>query len=390
MLAGTATVASSALAGCAALGSDDPVETYRSSPDWRFARHDTYNSGHAPVELGSPDERWRLSLDGAVRTVTLVGPDGFVGTSASAEDGRSWVGNVGLGDGTRSWTRPADGRPLGTAYTHDTLYVATRSDAASGVATAYVPEDGELRWHEDLRAASGAPVVGGGLAYFPTDTGLRAWSSGEGTERWRLASSAATFAPALTTDGLFVAAADGPLGAFDADVVDELLSDADAPTRRWRSDVAAVTPPVTTDERVLVGTAADELRGFSHEGDPVWTESLPGRPAPPVDADGTAVVATTASDGVAIRALDVGSGDRRWERSLDGSLAAPPVATDDAVVLPVTGGENGERHSIRALAVTDGSSLWERPLPSPASAIAVSDDALVVGTERHLLAFGSE
>ena len=384
LLAGTAALTAGALAGCVAIGSDDPVETYRTSPDWRFARHDTLNSGHAPVDLPDVAERWRLPLDGRARTVTLVGGDGFVGVATSENGGRSWVGNVDLGDGARTWTRPADGRPLGTAYTHDTLYVATRSDAGSGVATAYVPRDGELRWHEDLRTASGPPVVGGGLAYFPTDTGLRAWSPSSGSERWGLPSSSPTFAPALTADALFVAAADGPLGAFDADVANGFLSDAERPARRWRSDGPFVTPPVATDERVLAGSAA-ELRAFSHEGDPAWTEPLPGRPAPPVAVDGTAVVAAAAAD-VTVTALAARTGERRWRRSLDGALAAAPVATDDAVVLGVT--SDGE-HSIRALTTADGSPLWERAVPSPPTAFAVGEEALVVGTATHLVCFGS-
>ncbi|MEZ3143390.1 PQQ-binding-like beta-propeller repeat protein [Halobaculum sp. MBLA0143] len=241
---------------------------------------------------------WRTQLDGAVggtpavtaaddgRRLVIVGTRAGSAVGLAADTGRVvWRRSVG---GTPRSPTVADGRVfLGTfsetltvlsATTGETLWTATRPEpflpgvptvgdgavvaGANGQLYAFETADGSERWRvtgDDYRVQSTA-AVGDGRVVLSLGSSLRAFRLADGTELWRHPSGSTNVAPAVH-DGTAYTVADGRLTA---------VSVADG-RRRWSRTVGNATSVTATPECLIVrGLDTRSLRGFSHDGDPLW------------------------------------------------------------------------------------------------------------------------
>jgi outer membrane protein assembly factor BamB len=153
--------------------------------------------------------------------------------------------------------------------------------------------------------------------------------------------------------------------------------------RSWTVQLDAVSRTGVTVEgdTAYVGDSRGEITAIDvATGDVRWQQSVEGYVARPVAvADGTVVVTIQGSRSVTARviALDAADGTERWRFDPGGRaiLTAAPAIGGDLVVVPFIDS------TVRALSLSDGTERWSVRLNSligPAGGSAVSADAVVV------------
>jgi outer membrane protein assembly factor BamB len=153
--------------------------------------------------------------------------------------------------------------------------------------------------------------------------------------------------------------------------------------RRWTAELGAVSRTgVTIDAgTAYVGDSDGEITAIDvTTGDVRWQQSVGGYVARPLAVgNGTVVVTIQGSGTVVARivALDAADGTERWRFDPGGTalLTAIPAIGGDLVVVPFTD------FTVRGLSLGDGTERWSARLNAPVSprgGPAVSDEAIVV------------
>ena len=288
--------------------------------------------------------------------------------------------------GTLSVTTPAD--PT-VAWRH----TPNRYDASQPVVdgdAVYVAFDGDLvklaladggtAWTVDAgHASESTPAVHDGVVYLTVwnggesvPRGLVAIDASDASERWRaLPDSDINTSPTPTDDAVFVGA------GFENSAVAAVEHDG---TVRWRRDLGeyAATPAVVDGRAIYAaGESASVVALDTETGETVWEQSLDGRTvAAPTVADESVVVADETGT---VRALDAASGDERWHATV-ATRVQQSVAVDDGVA--IVAHETG----VASLSLGDGGERWTTDLGGDPTAPILTDDAVLVGTGRDVVA----
>lgn len=153
-------------------------------------------------------------------------------------------------------------------------------------------------------------------------------------------------------------------------------------SRVWEEEVPACTPPAIAEDQVLVGTD----RGFRAldlaSGDHRWNAVLTTLPVcgELVIGDDTVV---GVSGGVRLVAAEIAGGAPSWELDLPAAAAAPPVLAGDEVLVPLVDG------TLAAVGIVEGDHRWSLEVGGiPAASPVIVDGRIVVLLrDGRLLAF---
>ena len=324
-LATTGTVAAVTVAGCTSIV-DAPNDA---EPTLTPPAENPIES----VDGSAPQYR----VDARNAGVTSKGPDD--------EPGLAWVHE-----------REAAVGPLctladGTLFAGDDAGSVVALDAATGERVWSYDLGGTVRSAPAVHA--GRIVVGNhrGDYSYDGEYAVVALDAASGDESWRveLSNGASVASPTLTDDLALVPTGGGSLRVFDLGSGDE----------KWNvpASPGTWTTPAVVDAVAYCGERAVEAQTGNVLRDG------PTRNAPTAVADGVVY-----AGGEAIRALDAGSGERRWrvEPPADHFVVGSPVVTADTVFAPVheeVSDAPGDNYLL-ALDRRDGSERWRTELPS--------------------------
>lgn len=358
-------------------GSGFATEEFGTDVTAPMVRYDELNTGAMPEASGPTaplTERWATehSLGSIVRPTVLGkmvfihGINGVSGLTIGGE--RRWVFEV-----TDSEFDPA---PL--AVVRDRVY-ATRTVALYALDA----KTGDRRWGftppiETNRLT--APAIDGDTVYVvgqhpeqsPT---LWALANADGAVRWRAELGGDTAGPPVVTDDrLYCATTES--GLYTVDTSDEAVS--------WqRSLKTAPGPPAATAEGVVASTR-ESVVCYNRDGSRRWRTSeatgsdLFRYDGPVVD---NTVVYTASSDGEAITALDIETGDERWRTTLFGDFRSPIPAAESVYVMDSAGG-------VRTVGRNDGAVGWaEKPNLNADTGLTIGNGSLFVGADDRLLRY---
>lgn len=251
-----------------------------------------------------------------------------------------------------------------------------------------------------LSPARSQPLVVGGVFALQRDTGILAWQRltdrpsprgpltldrdlavlpvedelhGHAPVGGRRALAATAYGlrgPIAAAGGLLVAAsAPGEAGPGGRTIIAIRRADR---SRVWEEPADACTPPAVADETVVVGTGTGFRALDLGTGDERWEAAVVERPVcGDLVVGGGRVVGVSA--GVVLTAVELGDGRPAWEIDLPAAAAASPVLIGDEVVVPLVDGR------LLAVAVADGEERWSAAMNGiPAASPIVVDGRLVV------------
>lgn len=242
VLAGGATVAGAAVAGCS-LRAEETIPSL--SSDWPRPRYDERGTGYredrAPVSEGDPSVRWSASIDADESDR----PEPVVVDDVVYVNTRSEVVAFDAADGEQRWRRRIADEPSIKGYMRGPLTVAEgRLFAGSHGGLFALDTDGTVVWSVEgdgefpAGSVSGSPVVADGTVFFAVgDTGYAYTVDGE--ELWaRDLGSFAFSAPA------FAAPAGGDEAVYFGGNGGDLHRIRPDGTREWTSPVATYVYPL--------------------------------------------------------------------------------------------------------------------------------------------------
>jgi len=153
---------------------------------------------------------------------------------------------------------------------------------------------------------------------------------------------------------------------------DVFVADAEGAVR-WRGNVSGIVyaSPVVADldgddGRDVVVAGREETVAYDADGTVLWRRDVGANDAETAAVDGESVVVVAGNDGVV--ALDGATGERRWNRSADGSPAMGALADGDGDGAPEAYvSEAG--NVLRALDAADGSEQWRTRLATSEGAV---------------------
>lgn len=333
-------------------------------PSWQY---DDGNTGHVgrdgPVE--DAVERWDhqlpsrpddlLVMDGTVYISTVE--DGrFVSIDAATGDRERQLSHEDLGgpislgngsvyastggavhsfdrsEGTRSWQTELGRWQTRVAVQDDRLvvpYIPDDDPFTSGLA-ALDPGDGAIRWSVDLDGKVEYPIaVADDTAFLSTDQSLIAIDLSERAERWSVTlDQGIDSAPTATDEAVYVLGSRGRLHAFERDSGRE----------RWTADVPPGTKTaVAVGEDVVVAAGRTVTAIETADGSERWSadpDVLSGE-SPPVIGATTAYI----PDLGGISALDLATGERRWQTKPSGTEWFGALLLVDGLVVAAYGNE---------------------------------------------------
>jgi outer membrane protein assembly factor BamB len=165
------------------------------------------------------------------------------------------------------------------------------------------------------------PVLSDGLVYVGGDSGtVRALSARTGAEQWQQSVGAATGAPWVREERLYVPTDDGIVSLQSGDG-----------TEQWQQSVGAATgAPWVREERLYVPTDDGIVSLQSGDGTEQWRVSEPDRAGFLVAAHGVYYVRDVETPVLVARSLD---GRKRWERELTDIWSPYLFASSDTVFL---------------------------------------------------------
>lgn len=177
---------------------------------------------------------------------------------------------------------------------------------------------------------------------------------------------------------------------------DVVASDAGTGQIKWaydiETDAEAVPAPTVAHQRVYVVDREGTARAVAaDDGRRLWTSDV-GKPASLVpgtsDSRGYRVSPLAADDttlyvmaGGAVRALDPGSGEPRWTRSVAGLAGVPRVGAD-TVYVPREG-------QLVALSTADGSERWNESVEGMPTEAVVAEGTVYVGEGHEVRALAA-
>ena len=242
--------------------------------DWPMFQADALRRGERPGDLTRPSLKWatRIGIQSWLNNPVIVGDVVVVGSS-----GRLW----------------------------------NESDDLDGVYGLDV-KTGEKRWFVATDADANGVAVGHCLAVATSDDGLvRGIDARDGTVKWTAAFGTKVYTnPLVIGETVWVGDAMGRLTALDM---------TNGKTR-WQVELGA---PIrgglaANGGTIFAATEAGAVRAFSMSGEPKWERTLKGvYSAPTVVGDllVVAIIRDTTYPRPAIVALDVATGDMKWEGS---------------------------------------------------------------------------
>ena len=388
-------LASSAFAGCAALGrSGNCTYAFSTTVDgWPLPGRDPRNSHAAPAEsaptLADASPTWTVEFRRHLGPAVVSDGSLYLGSrrvdtdQSQGEEPPPAVFAVDAETGERRWRHDVvyEDDPgqaslrLAIAVDDEHVYAVQRTfdDAVPNRLVALHEETGERAWvHEGVRADG--LHLGAGVAFARTDSAVKAIdsSTGDVCRRFHVQGLLARLfggrtpqvRPAVVGERLFVLSVESPDG--NGETWRYWLSGIDLRTGEvdWTSDRFSVrkyvpSAVVADAERVYV-PAANRLTAFDHAGDRVWrTPVIPAdrrRNRPPLIAALAAngsrlfleVSAAEEIDG--IYGVDAATGEVVWHR---GDLHGDPVVAGD-VVYARRNVEVGEDEYVSVLHALDG------------------------------------
>ena len=374
------------------------------------------------VDPADGTERWAYEAGDAVEAPLESVPGGVLVADGSGvltllnhDGGKVWAADVGSGsalrtqpvlagglavtidkdgdmaavsfeDGTVRWRRLEEGY-VGSPVVDQGRIVAARDDGRIDV----VDRGGDRSHQFDGKASAGpavdpaspmAPPPGAARLWFADDRGVvrrlaipngdepapleLAWARTLLDEPFSGGSFVVT--PARWRDRLVVA--DGLRNLF---VVDPVTGDADRIGSFGSAD-DSVLADLTVAGDILVVDTTVALRAIDLvTGNELWAHPLSGRRFhPPAVADGTVVVVTQQGDAAAVQGIDLSSGALRWTRPTGaGALDGAPVLGDELVFA-------GE--PLAALDPATGEAVWESDVVSAHGQPVVIGGRVVVAT----------
>lgn len=244
---------------------------------------------------------------------------------------------------------PFESSPAGT-------WSAPRFDGANtgyAAGASSPPDTVGIRWRTRLETPDGetvtgmsAPTAAAGKAYLATAAGITALDLRDGEVLWEVDDiTPATMGRTFGYGDEVVPPIVGPSGTVYVGTRDALvaLNPADG-TEKWRHETLVTGAPAFFDESVFVATEDGFLAVTAAEGMELWTAPV---------GEGTTLPALTAGTIVVVdertRALDVTTGDQRWETDLTPEYY--PVIGDDIVYL-------GDFDGLHAVGIGDGATEW--------------------------------
>lgn len=370
--------------------------------------------GTAPL----PDLVWPQVRRGPANGAFL--PDG---PSLSSEPSVEWsVAPTNASDAERY--TPEFSAPVAA---DDRVYVANRLRFGTNVAApdtqylrAYDLAAGEQVWEFDVGTRSDpaprdlptAPAVHGDAVLFGIGRTVRAVSATGGDARWSRSLGEQVHAVVPTPERIYarahrsvVALAAGGTVEWETRVPEYpatmavgdslvyvsvsrrvLALDPATGEVRWTESLPPVDDGygirrlVAIEGGVLAVQNSGDCYGLRNDGERVWRAT---RLVRDLASDGTTAYLT---EGDALTALDVATGDRRWRRSCEdvdgcGRVAeiGTPIVTGDALLVPVG-------RALVAVDARDGSVRWRFDAPARFVSLALGDDAVLgVGDEGRPL-----
>lgn len=147
---------------------------------------------------------------------------------------------------------------------------------------------------------------------------------------------------------------------------------------RWRAATTAAFTPAVGGGRVFV-VADGGVQAFeASSGRAAWQKTLPGTlAAPPTYDTGWLLLSFAGGDFAALRAED---GTLMWRTPLGAVAHVPPAPALDNLYLGLEDGRT------LALSLATGAVVWTQPLEGRASGLTALDDQLVVGTSAGFVA----
>ncbi|MFC5366354.1 PQQ-binding-like beta-propeller repeat protein [Salinirubrum litoreum] len=248
--------------------------------------------------------------------------------------------DAGPSEGSVAWTTTLDAPVVSEPIVADSaVFVATEAGELVSLAVA----DGSVRWRVPTRTNVAPAYADGSLVV--ADDGLRALDVRTGEEQWSAALDGSPTSPPTVAEGaVYVAVADESLAAVGLDGTVQYET---APY----TQLGGVASPTVTADRITLG-ATNGYYGV-RDGRRAWKRSLGGSVAgPPVATDRSVFLAT---DGGSLLATKPTSGGVQWERDLPSGVPGSPVVADGVLSLVA-----GDR--LRALRATSGDDLWQTPL----------------------------
>lgn len=147
-------------------------------------------------------------------------------------------------------------------------------------------------------------------------------------------------------------------------------------TVEWAVDVGAEPHPAVATNSIVVGDETGRVAAFARgDGALQWTHQFSSGPevdiaGPPLVADGTAFTATRSGHAAAI---NVNSGETRWQTTTTGEVSDSPILHGDTLYLV---GANG---AVRALDPTRGGVRWAEQASAFAESFVRADPAITSG-----------
>lgn len=313
----------------------------RTDGEWPLVRFDETNAGYAPIEAGPGEgvaHRWTTDLPHAGGSPVVRDSSIFVGTD------RGTVHAFDADDGTELWQVDlTDGATVRCSVVDDALY-ATTGDDGEGIVWTIDPTDGSERRFAAGFAAPLSPITADGShLVVRSSAAVVALEAADGSEAWRF--------------------------EFDERLPDRHLE----------------VPPTLDGDRVYVATSDSRVTAIDAvDGSEAWSRgfewpvdrTLEGL-HPPVRGPDELVVANTRQ----VAALEPVVGELLWERDVVEPrqpfepAPAPPVVTDEAIVLPA--------EEVVITLDRDGSDRWEAPFEEPLSGTAVAATDAAVFVANH-------
>lgn len=350
--------------------------------EWSAYGYDLGNSGFNPESgpVTGRDVQWSQAVAG---DNTLPEPAVTADRVLVASD--TYLYAIDRGDGTLDWRTD-----LGIetyfytpAVADDVVYAVGRglSGAYKGTDTpgrlaAFDLATGDQRWSREAYVTS-SPVVHDGRIHYAASTAdhgyVRAAATDDGSQVWEYpfagpeVTSASLGTPALDDDTLYAT------GTVGGDAGRVLALDPAAGSERWRleTDAALELTPVCSDGDLFLSDEAGTLYAVdTASGSTRWTTDLPDVP-PSKPTVGNGLIYVLSDDH--LHAIDRSDGTRRWTSEI-GPVQSTITLTTDAVYV---GGNDMD-----AFDATTGERRWQRAIDGYTGAYgvpAVVDEYMYVG-----------
>jgi outer membrane protein assembly factor BamB len=306
-----------------------------------------------------------LSGAGAAALWTLPGGGGGlteVWISDTARDNEFNHHGVGAADGVV--VAPVTGLQSQADLTRRSCSL-NRLDSANGSVRWWVGVPPERCFSHALTKPAVADLNGDGsleVVAGTTENATVGVAASDGRELFRIPTTAYGYARPTVADVLGDEAPEIVASDISGDV---FVASGDGSVR-WRGNVSGIVyaSPVVTDvdgdaDRAVVVAGRSETVAFEADGTVRWRQDVGANDAAAATVGGESVVVLAGNDGVV--ALDGATGDRRWNRSADGSPAMGALADGDGDGDPEAYvSEAG--NVLRALDAADGDEQWRTRL----------------------------